>query len=45
MVYHPDEFQISNQVSKAVVAKLGFANRPLSAFEESVTAIRTALGA
>ena len=45
MTYHPDEFQISNQVSKAVVAKFGFANTPLWAFEESVSAIRTALGA
>jgi hypothetical protein len=45
MVYHPTEFQIYNEPSRAAVRDVGFAESPLSAFEESVAEIRAALGA
>jgi DNA polymerase III delta prime subunit len=45
MVYHPDEFAIWNKQSKGALVKLGYAEDPLSVFQESVTKLRNELGA
>lgn len=45
MVFHPAEFAIYNAPSQSTMEKLGFSCESLEAFEESVSALKTQLGA